>query len=548
MPSFAVLHSLSRRALFPTVSALFVILVCALVRVKNGQVIYPLDDTYIHLALGRTLATTGVWGVQPTDWAAASSSPLYTLLIAGLYLLWPLGLISFTFAPLLINLLAGIWLIHILRHSVAAVILLMLGVPLVALTLLGMEHLLHIVLAVLLVREAMVALSQDRPRYTVLVLLTVLAVSCRYESLILVAILTVFAVVRRRWRLVAMFPIMAALPVIGFGTLWVSHGGWFEPNSLLLKAPVPHGSFGSIVRTMLWKMRWNFDGKTLVSALTLSVATGLTALLTLQAGVRFVRRQASRKSEGAALGVLVIGASVTQFVCGSVGWLYRYEAWLLMLNVLACLTLAPRLPTALILAGILLPRGYMDTRDTLLAPQDRLNEHFTPAAFIAQYYSGQTVALNDLGVAAWTSHATLLDIFGLGSNEPVAMRKARHYTPDAVAAWTAGRGVKLAILQECWFVVAPITPASWELVEAWQIPRNTVFPDHTVAFYAPTQDTAAMLRRDLAAFVAPSGIRRTMVSAGADKAAKQAALRCDPSTIQSIAEPASPAVTAAAAP
>ena len=517
----------SRTAEVAALLCLLYLLACiALVHVHAGVVVYPLDDTYIHMALGRTLATSGVWGVQPGDWSAASSSPLYTLLLAALSLLWPTSLLNFTFAPLILNMAVGVTLLYRLRGSVGVMALLFLAGPLVALTLLGMEHLLHILLVLPLASLGIAALSQPRPRYAALALLTIAAVSCRYESVVVTLVLCGFSVLHRRWILAALFPLASALPLCAFGTLWITHGGWFEPNSLLLKAPLPHGSLRLVARGIFNTLHLNFYRKSYPSAVTLIAITTITALETLGAIAASLssRRQLS---PAALLGILAVVSSVLQYCFGSVGWLYRYEAWLLMLNALACLALLPGRAMIVVLALVLLPRAYLDTRDTQTAPVDRLYEHFAAADFIAEFYPHRTVAVNDLGIMAWFSHATVLDVFGLGSNEPIAMRRAHHYDADAIARWTAHRHMEVAILQPCWSEITRITPASWSLVETWQFPRNTVFYDRTVAFYAPTPDAAAILRRDLASYRTSPAILRTVIPVDANAAARRAAFACE---------------------
>ncbi len=505
---------------------LYLLACAALVRVHAGVVVYPLDDSYIHMALGRTLATSGVWGVQPSDWSAASSSPLYTVMLAGLSLLWPTSLLDFSFAPLLLNMAVGVTLLYRLRRSLGAAALLFLAGPLVPLTLLGMEHLLHILLVLPLATLGVAALSQPRPRYAALALLTIAAVSCRYESLVVTLMLCGFSLLRRRWILAALFPLASALPLCACGALWMAHGGWFEPNSLLLKAPLPHGSLRLVAAGILNTLHLNFYRKSYPSAVTLIAITTITALHTL--GALAASRSSGRQLTPAVLlGILAVVSSAAQYCFGSVGWLYRYEAWLLMLNAVACLALLPGRAMIAVLALVLLPRAYLDTRDTQTAPTDRLYQHFAAADFVATFYPHRTVAVNDLGIMAWFSHATVLDVFGLGSNEPVAMRRAHDYDADAVARWTARRHVAVAILEPCWSEIARITPASWSLVETWQFPRNTVFYDRTVGFYAPTPDGAAILRRDLAAYRTPAAIHRTVVPADASAAARRAALVCD---------------------
>ena len=49
----------------------------------GGELCYPLDDTYIHLAMARQLAESGTWGLEAGVPVFASSSPLWTVLLAA---------------------------------------------------------------------------------------------------------------------------------------------------------------------------------------------------------------------------------------------------------------------------------------------------------------------------------------------------------------------------------------------------------------------------------------------------------------------------------
>src|SRR5215813_7565198 len=50
-------------------------------RATDGTFTYALDDPYIHLAMARTLARDGVWGLSAHEFVPASSAPLWTALL-----------------------------------------------------------------------------------------------------------------------------------------------------------------------------------------------------------------------------------------------------------------------------------------------------------------------------------------------------------------------------------------------------------------------------------------------------------------------------------
>ena len=52
-------------------------------RRTDGRLVYVLDDPAIHLSVARALAEHGTWGVVPGQFESASSSPAWTVLLAG---------------------------------------------------------------------------------------------------------------------------------------------------------------------------------------------------------------------------------------------------------------------------------------------------------------------------------------------------------------------------------------------------------------------------------------------------------------------------------
>ena len=122
-------------------------------RQSDGHLVYVLDDPAIHQSVASNLLHHGTWGVVPGHFESASSSPLWTIVLAG-YLILPVPASS---APLLLNMAAAVAVIAILgaepdgaaagrrrpADAVAVTLLVAVVLFLPGLTLVGMEHTLH---------------------------------------------------------------------------------------------------------------------------------------------------------------------------------------------------------------------------------------------------------------------------------------------------------------------------------------------------------------------------------------------------------------------
>lgn len=119
-------------------------------RLAANHFVYPLDDTYIHMAIAKNFALHGVWGVTRFGFTSSSSSVLFDLLIAGIYLftgprVWASLAISLTGWALAVA-TANSMLPVDRRLRLCALIALVLFTPLFCTAATGMEHTLHILL------------------------------------------------------------------------------------------------------------------------------------------------------------------------------------------------------------------------------------------------------------------------------------------------------------------------------------------------------------------------------------------------------------------
>lgn len=480
----------------------------------RGGVLYPLDDSYIHLSLGRTLAETGVWGVTPERASAASSSPLWTVLLAAAAKLTPwLSRAAFSWVPILGNLLAGAALIVFCRRRFVqsplptfATMVMIMVVPLPATAMIGMEHVLHALLGCLLAWSAACALEQGRPLGTQqlaeIAALSALAVAARYETMAMVVAVAGLALLYRRWALIPAILVPPLITMAAFGSIWVRHGGWWVPNSFLLKtSAADHGGF----LMNLYEHVSRQGLAVVVMAVFLVASLGLMWLL--------VRRRRGPERVLLVLGIACTGA---QLLFGQLGWLHRYEAWLMALDGFAILMAANVVAQgrgrvfgaiALVFLTLCLPRTVLAVSKTVLAAHDRHWEHFGPTDAVAPL-GARPVLVNDIGVVAYYGPVRPIDLYGLADNESLRLKRDGQLGPRGMSAFARSVGARHAEVQICWSEIRTRLPEGWTLVEAWTGQRNVVFRDLTVAFLAQDEAAAREMEAALAQARTPTNVLR----------------------------------------
>src|SRR5258708_33594129 len=128
------------------------VLLRASLELTGGRLVYTLDDPYIHMAMARSFAEHGVWGITPHGFTSSTSSPIWTFVIAAAFR--TLGVHNWI--PLALNVILALVLMFtahlILKHyavsgistliSLAAIIVFA-TVP--AMVFSGMEHVLQLI-------------------------------------------------------------------------------------------------------------------------------------------------------------------------------------------------------------------------------------------------------------------------------------------------------------------------------------------------------------------------------------------------------------------
>lgn len=493
----------------------------------GGRLIYPLDDTYIHMAMAKNFSSHGVWGFTRYAFSSATSSPLYTGLLAAAYFI--LG--RNDILPFFLNVLFGtvliVYLYRLFRREASPFMVFTLLLAVVfttsvpALTMVGMEHLLHALLTLAFVclgADTLSKNSKTRPTDRLLLLIGALLPVTRYEGIFAVAVLSLFLFLRKRYRLSITLAAVGALPVLLYGAVSVRHGWLLVPNSIWLKGERNWPAFSSL------QVALDSIGRRSINQATQNPIMLIILVMTVITCFRIYKTSrhvfTSRAWWRAVLFMCIL---FLHLQTSRIGWLYRYEAYLVATGLTVTLpalaamvpSLLPgflparlhRFPLAvpvfglLVLTAPLCQRGQKAFMETKMAMYDRYFEHIQPARFLNDCYPGATVIVNDIGAAAYYTDCRLLDMYGLGNMEPVRFRWGETgYTKKKLDEWANKEGAEIAILQVEWTLVSSKIPDSWVKVAEWKTPRNVIFNDTRIGFYAVRRDAADSLANRILAY------------------------------------------------
>jgi len=202
----------------------------------------------------------------------------------------------------------------------------------------------------------------------------------------------------------------------------------------------------------------------------------------------------------------------------SVGWLFRYEAYLVAMDlaVIALLgyvylkgftvkfrlyTLLEKLVFLFLVLFVFspLPLRAMGAYHNLpLASRNIYEQQYQMGTFLQQHYEHTAVAANDIGAISYLSDNHIVDLWGLGNNIVAGSKLKGYYTPDFLGKFTQQQQVKIAIVYDTWFDSTLLK--NWKKIAVWKISNNVICGSDEVSFYAVDPAAADTLRMNLKAF------------------------------------------------
>ena len=455
-------------------------------QVTHGILAYPLDDTFIHMTVAKNLALDHVWGITTNSFQSASSSPLYTLLLAGMFKVFGVHIIF----PLLI--------------------------------ISGMEHTLQLLFSFLFIFSFAAAVGPPRhqspqapdhepsPLPWRVYLYGALMVTTRYECLIILGLVGLLLLFRGQWRTAISLGIVSVLPIVAFGLFSLSKGSFFFPNSVVLKSALPHNLHGLLhfAREDIWS-RMFFSLPPALHDYNILAAQRLLLLLPLCYLV-FLPVMRARQDYRYIL-IVLMGAALAHIAFAFPANFPRYEDYLIGCSVmivgvvvaqygLAAIPGARWVAAALgvVLLFPLLIRSEKSFKNSKWYCVNIFEQQYQMAQFVHRYYDSTGIAFNDIGAISFYSVGPKLDLFGLASLDVARRRQANRFT----AGWADSLGrqqhIKLAIVYDTW--QDPLLLRRWNKIATWQNQHNVVLGSDSVSFYTLDAADTTVLRKSLEAY------------------------------------------------
>lgn len=495
-------------------------LVFSYAQLAGNQFVYPIDDAYIHLAIAKNFGEYGFWSINTNSFDSASSSILYTLLLSLLIKIFGENV----YYPMIINVVAGYvtvyWICRFFwdfysEKELKMGLLLFLPVSLLYfMVILGMEQTLHMMLSAMAIYWIKKnSLKNFQQSDFIKLLITILFLGMiRFESMFFVFCLGLLLIIEKRFKEAVLIVLAGSLPIIIFGLISIKNGGFFFPNSVIIKGSYPEGNLLMDI--------WNIFKK----GILLNVSFYKLFLFPLCCFcIYFIdqyRKQNIRKLiKNETLLLIVLGTIFLQSLFAVIK--YRYENYLMIMLILVLIPIAVKyfkiknknISYFLFMtsfAGFCLVGFYRFaySHPVLKVSSKNIQEQQVEMGrFLHHFYKGQKTVANDIGAIAYFGQTQLLDIVGLGStdvaqfyieNKGLAENEFNRKYHNFLADYILKNHYKVAVIYPKWF--PDKVPENWIPVASWKIENNLGTAQNRVVWYSFNKKDAEILRRNLTNF------------------------------------------------
>lgn len=486
-----------------------------------------LDDVYIHLSLAKNYVENGAWSINSTGFDSASSSILYTLLLSFCIKLFG----NWEYYPLVINICFGYFTLYAFYRYFKdfygaaefkwALFLLLPFTMLHFTVLIGMEHTIHMflmVLAVYFIHKNVEINFSSRFEFVKLLIIVFFLATIRFESMFFTSALAVALFLRKNIYQGIWVLIIGVFPILIFGLFSIKNGGYFFPNSVMIKGSFPSGNH---FISNMWKI---FEVGILFNPSFYKCLFFPFVLIIAHLAKKYRKfdfRNTFFKKETLIIAMVITGILHALFSVLK----YRYENYLMIAFLMV---IAPIIADffknfkreklnfgsvlnlfSIFMIGVFSIYRFGSVHYPLVYSSKGINEQqIEMSRFLGMFYKNEKVVANDIGAIAYFSNVQLLDIVGLGSTDVAKnIIENKHETEDHLletqnrflSNYILKNNYKVAVIYPGWFPGK--LPAKWFPVASWTISENSFGPARkTVVFYALSKEEILPLKKNLQKF------------------------------------------------
>jgi hypothetical protein len=222
---------------------------------------------------------------------------------------------------------------------------------------------------------------------------------------------------------------------------------------------------------------------------------------------------------------IAVSASLLNVVAGLNVQVYRYEAYLVAVCVVACAVNAHALlaarrarpsdvPTPLVfrafvatLAAAAVLFGVATLPDMSNAMQEIHLQQIQMAKFAAVACPGCTVVVNDIGKVSLDGDVRIVDSMGLANLDVLEAKRDGSYDSQRLDEIAVQAGATFAMVYPQW---PPGPPERWERVGSWSLPDHKVVGGAEVVLYSLDPSRTEALRRAFLDFEMPPEVTVTV--------------------------------------
>jgi hypothetical protein len=492
---------------------------------NEHHIVYSLDDPYIHMSIAKNFSEYGIWGINKDCFTSTSSSPLWTLILTLLFLVFGVQDII----PLILNVISGLLLVYVLYISLRkfiynkfiitfALISIIYFAFLPTIIFTGMEHNSHTLFVFLLYIMSFKILFQEnlsKLDYYLFFALIFFIPLLRYESIIFVFIIFLLFLLKKKISLAFVILAVCMLPVIIYASISIHHGWYAFPNPIIIKVAIE--KLNTIKSTIFF-----FGYHSILN----TISSDIFPLIIGSILVLFLR---SDKTKGFwdyinLSQLLFIILTLIHMQYSDIGYFHRYSSYLFTLGLFVISIgiydwyynnkiqssiksnkIKYLLLSLLLLMIVAIPLNdfaYKLLTANIAASKNIYSQQYQMGLFLNKYYKNDIVAANDIGAINYLADIKCVDIMGLANMDFAKYWKYdNNKTTLKIDELLKKNKVKIAIFYDTWLIKGfKGIPENWIKVAEWQIPNNVICGSDKVSFYVFDHNEVEILSSNLKQF------------------------------------------------